>query len=65
VLSVGDAVEWVNQDIFQHTATARDGQFDVDLKPKATARTVLARPGTIEVYCRYHPGMKLQLRVGG
>ena len=64
-LAVGDTIEWVNQDIFQHTATARDGQFDVDLKPKTNGQTVLNKAGAIEVYCRYHPGMKLQLNVSG
>lgn len=54
---VGDIVEWVNADIFQHTATARSGAFDVDLKPGATARTVLKSPGMVAYYCRYHPGM--------
>lgn len=54
---VGDIVEWVNADIFQHTATARNGAFDVDLKPGSKARTVLRTPGVVGYYCRYHPGM--------
>lgn len=62
-LRVGDAVEWINADIFQHSATARNGAFDVNLPPKAHVRTVMTRPGLIEVYCRYHPGMALALNV--
>lgn len=62
-LKVGDAIEWVNDDIFQHSATARDGSFDVDLAPKAQARTMLKAPGTIDFYCRYHPGMTGRLVV--
>jgi plastocyanin len=62
-LHVGDTIEWVNNDIFQHSATARDGAFDVDLPPKARSRTVLTRAGTIEFYCRYHPGMTGRLAV--
>ena len=62
-LRVGDAVEWVNADIFRHTATARNGAFDVDLAPKARARTVFHKPGTYAFYCRYHPGMQGQLTV--
>lgn len=54
---VGDLIEWVNADIFQHTATARNGAFDVDLKPGAKARTILKAPGVVSYYCRYHPGM--------
>lgn len=53
----GDVIEWQNRDMFQHTATARDGAFDVDLAPGAMARTVVATGGTIAVYCRYHPNM--------
>lgn len=59
----GDTVRWVNKDIFRHTATARDRSFDVDLPPDATADTVVRRPGPIKVYCRFHPGMKLDLTV--
>jgi plastocyanin len=60
---VGDVIQWVNADIFQHTATAKDGSFDVDLPPKARARTVLRRAGSVDFYCRYHPGMTGRLVV--
>lgn len=56
-LKVGDTIEWVNDDIFRHTATARNGAFDVDLKPGGKARVVLKTAGEIAFYCRYHPGM--------
>ena len=52
----GDIIEWVNRDLFQHTATARDGRFDVLLAPGAKARTV-ATAGTVDFYCKFHPGM--------
>ena len=54
---VGDIIEWVNADVVQHTATARDGSFDVNLKPGSKARTVLKSPGVVAYYCRYHSGM--------
>ena len=60
---VGDTIQWVNADIFQHSATAKDGGFDVDLAPKATARTLLDHAGTIEFSCRYHPGMTGRIAV--
>ncbi|NEX95011.1 hypothetical protein G3573_19720 [Caulobacter sp. 17J65-9] len=60
---VGDTVRWVNNDMFRHTATARDGSFDLDMKPKASAETVVKKAGTINVYCRFHPGMKQTLTV--
>jgi plastocyanin len=62
-LRVGDTIEWVNNDIFQHSATARDGSFDVDLPPKSEASTVLKTPGSVAFYCKYHPGMTSQLVV--
>lgn len=60
---VGDTVEWVNKDEFAHTATARNGQFDVDIPPKKTGRVVLQKAGTVAYYCRYHPNMKATLRI--
>jgi len=58
----GDIIEWVNHDIFEHSATARDGRFDVDLKPGATARIRMG-PGTITFFCKFHPGMTGTLAV--
>lgn len=60
---VGDTIEWVNKDVFAHTATARDGDFDVNLPPKKTVTSVLSKAGTIEYYCRYHPNMKAALKI--
>jgi plastocyanin len=60
---VGDTIEWVNDDILRHTATAKNGAFDVDLKPHGKARVVLKTPGEIVFYCRYHPGMTGRLVV--
>jgi plastocyanin len=60
---VGDTIVWSNKDILRHTATARDGAFDVDLDTGQTGTTKLAKPGTIAVYCRYHPGMTAQILV--
>ncbi|THD82098.1 MAG: amicyanin [Phenylobacterium sp.] len=64
-MRVGDSIKWVNADILQHTATAKDGSFDVDLPPKATATTRIAHAGTVDFYCRYHPGMTGRLSVAG
>jgi plastocyanin len=62
-LRVGDTVEWVNNDIFLHSATAKDKSFDLELKPKAHVRMLLKTPGTIAFFCRYHPGMMGRLVV--
>ena len=60
---VGDTIEWVNKDIFAHTATARNGDWDVTLPLKKTVSSVLKKAGTVEYYCRFHPNMKATLVV--
>ena len=58
---VGDTIEWINKDIFAHTATARNGDWDVTMPPKKTVTSVLNKAGTVEYYCRFHPNMKATL----
>ena len=60
---VGDTVEWVNKDVLAHTATARNGDWDVMLPPRKSGTLVLKKAGTIEYYCRFHPNMKAVLIV--
>jgi len=60
---IGDTVEWINKDIFAHTATARNGDFDVTMPPKKTVTSVLKKAGAIEYYCRFHPNMKALLKI--
>jgi plastocyanin len=60
---VGDSIEWINKDIVAHTATARNGDFDVTMPPKKTATLVLKKAGTVDYYCRFHPNMKATLVV--
>lgn len=63
-LRVGDVIEWVNADLYPHSATANDGAFDVNLLPKARGRTVVGKVGEVSFYCRYHPSMTGKLLVG-
>ena len=60
---VGDTVEWINKDVFAHTATAKNGDFDVNLPAKKSGTTVVKKLGTVEYYCRFHPNMKATLKV--
>jgi plastocyanin len=60
---VGDTIEWINKDVFAHTATAKSGDFDVMLPPKKSATFVLKKAGIVDYYCRYHPNMKATLKV--
>ena len=62
-IRAGDIILWVNRDMFRHTATARDGSFNIDLAPSKSGRSVVERAGAISFYCIYHPGMKGQLSV--
>ena len=60
---VGDTIEWINKDIFVHTATARNGDWDVTMPPKKTVTLVLKKAGSIDYYCRFHLNMKATLTV--
>ena len=62
-LRVGDRIVWVNRDMFRHTATARDGSFNVDLPAGAKGTTVVTKAGAIPFVCTYHPGMRGVLNV--
>ena len=59
----GDAVEWANGDIVAHTATSKEGGFDVNVLPGRKSIAVMTRPGTFSYTCRYHPNMKGQVVV--
>src|SRR5438128_12493712 len=60
---VGDTIEWINKDVLLHTATARNGDFDVTTPPKKTVTSVLKKAGSVEYYCRFHPNMKAVLTI--
>ena len=44
-LRPGDTIIWVNKDMFRHTATARNGSFNVDLPPNSRGKTVIRAKG--------------------
>lgn len=62
-LRVGDKVQWKNDDIFRHSATAKRGNFDLDLAPGAQGEVTLNKAGVLTVICRYHPNMTMRLVV--
>jgi plastocyanin/uncharacterized membrane protein len=65
-VSVGDSVEWKNEDIFSHTVTANDGSFDSGLIPPNNSwQTIIKGTGIIGYHCRPHPNMAAQLVVEG
>ena len=62
-VKAGDTIEWINKDILAHTATARNGDWDVTIPPKKTDTSVLKKAGAVDYYCRFHPNMKAVLNV--
>jgi plastocyanin len=60
---VGDTLELVNKDVLAHTATAKNGDFDVMMPAKQTVTYVLKKAGTVDYYCRFHPNMKATIRI--
>jgi plastocyanin len=60
---VGDTIEWLNKDVFVHSATAKNGDWDVTLPPNKTERIILKKAGRFDYYCRFHPNMTAILSV--
>jgi plastocyanin len=61
----GDTVEWVNDDFIDHTATAKNGGWDVMLAAGKTARRTFEKSGTTHYFCRFHPDMTGTVTVSG
>lgn len=59
---VGDTIEWVNKDVFAHTATVKGG-WEVMIPPKKSASLTLKAAGALDYFCRFHPNMKGRLVV--
>jgi plastocyanin len=59
---VGDTIEWVNKDVFAHTATVK-GSWEVMIPPKKSANLTLKAAGPVDYFCRFHPNMKGRLVV--
>jgi len=60
---VGDTIKWVNADFVAHTATARNGVWDIMVPPNATKSVVLKADGTVDYYCKFHPNMTGQVMI--
>ena len=60
---VGDTIQWVNSDFVAHTATARDGAWDVVIPPNASASVIVRTPKSVDYYCKFHPNMTGRISV--
>lgn len=57
--SVGDTIEWANEDLVPHTVTAIDGTFDSGkIEADALWKTTVTKKGTFPYKCSYHVPMK-------
>jgi plastocyanin len=61
---VGDTIEWVNADFVVHTATARNGAWDLLILANAKRDVVLKDEGMVDYYCKFHPNMVGRILVG-
>jgi plastocyanin len=61
---VGDTIESVNADFVAHTATARNGAWDVLIPVDAKRNVVLKDKGTVDYYCKFHPNITGKILVG-
>jgi plastocyanin len=61
---VGDTIEWVNADFVVHTATARNGAWDLLIPVNTKRNLVLKDEGIIDYYCKFHPNMAGRILVG-
>src|SRR3954452_8669504 len=61
---VGNTIQWINEDVFDHTATAKNGDWEVTIPAKTAVTTVLKKAGAIAYYCRFHPNMTAIIRIG-
>jgi plastocyanin len=63
-VSVGDTVEFINDDSFPHTVTAANGAFDSgNLDENKSWSYTFKKAGTYALTCSYHPNMKGMLTV--
>jgi plastocyanin len=59
VVSVGDTISWINEDLAPHTATADEGGWDTGEMAKNDTKSITVTSGMETSYfCAYHPHMK-------
>lgn len=61
---VGDRISWINKDMFPHTVTATDGQFDSQqIAPGGSWSYVARKAGEYDYRCALHVTMTGKLEV--
>ncbi len=63
-VKAGDTIEWVNKDLFPHTASSAEAKFNSEaIAAGATWKFTPKVKGDFSYTCIFHPTMKGQLRV--
>jgi len=63
-VKAGEAVEWINKDVVDHTTTEKNAKiWNVSIAPGKSATVVMKKAGSFEYYCRYHPNMVARIVV--
>lgn len=63
-VEAGRSIVFINDDDVAHSVYSREGKFDLAVQqPGERAPFVFKEPGTYEVKCAIHPGMKLKVKV--
>ncbi len=52
----GQSITIANNDGFNHTVTAKDGTFDLDVPGNGSVTLTISKAGTFPYSCTYHPG---------
>lgn len=64
VVHRGDRIVWENKDLFPHTVTATDREFDSGSIAAGASWSYVAKSvGNVSYECTFHPTMKGSLRV--
>ena len=53
---VGQPITITNSDGFNHTVTAKDGTFDMDVPANGSVTLKISNAGSFPYSCTYHPG---------
>jgi plastocyanin len=63
-ISVGDTIEWVNEDFVDHTATeTKNVDWNVNVPAGSSGSMTFDKVGSIDYYCVYHPQMTGKIHV--
>lgn len=54
--TVGQPITITNNDGFNHTVTAKDSTFNIDVPGSGSVTLTVSKAGTFPYSCTYHPG---------